>query len=220
MIVSMCMTRDLVTVPPSMPVAEAAALMAQKRIRRLPVVEGQGEEAHLVGIVSATDIIRAFPPHVNPFAVEAADYVQTPFSVETIMNRWLQTTTPDTPIEDAAAIMNDQKIGALPVLSGKKLVGIITESDVFRAFVSLFTSNEPATRVTFDVSKGEDVFQLMSEATRKYRVHVESLFRAEQGGRAECVVRLTGNVDKFVDALWQSGHPVLSVLRFQGKSEK
>jgi acetoin utilization protein AcuB len=68
MIVGMWMTRDLVTIGPDTPINEAAALMAQKRIRRLPVVEPHSQGPHLLGIVSAKNILHAFPSNVNPFA--------------------------------------------------------------------------------------------------------------------------------------------------------
>ena len=69
MIVSMWMTRDLITIEPSTPITEAAFLMAVKRIRRLPVIEQHANTTHPVGIISATDILHAYPPEVNPFAI-------------------------------------------------------------------------------------------------------------------------------------------------------
>ncbi len=219
MIVSMWMTRDVTTLGPEAPVAEAAALMARAHIRRLPVVERSGKEVRLLGIVSATDILHAFPPDVNPFAVEGPDARQTPLTAGDIMHRQLETTTPDTPIEEAAAMMCDQKIGALPVLRDGKLVGIITESDIFRAFVSLVASAGDGARITFDMSKGEDIFGFITQAAKQNRVRVVSLLSAQQGERPVCVVRVAGDrVEKFLDELWASGHLVLNVLRFPLKS--
>jgi len=94
MIVGMWMTRDLVTIGPDTPITEAAALMSQKRIRRLPVVEAHSQGAHLLGIVSAKDILHAFPSNVNPFAIIAPDAQSTPGRASQIMSRHLQTTTP------------------------------------------------------------------------------------------------------------------------------
>ena len=119
MIVSMWMTRDLLTVTLETPVAEAAKLMAQNHVRRLMVVEKWDDGPHLLGIISAKDVIHAFPPHVNPFAIEGPDARLTPTTVSQIMTANPRTTTPDTPIEEAAALMCAHKIGALPVLRGK-----------------------------------------------------------------------------------------------------
>jgi acetoin utilization protein AcuB len=119
----MWMTRDLVTIGPDTPITDAAALMAQKRIRRLPVVESPSHNAHLLGIVTAKDILHAFPSGVNPFPVIGPDARLTPTRTSEIMGHHLRTATPETPIEEAARLMTENKIGSLPVLRENKLVG-------------------------------------------------------------------------------------------------
>ena len=216
MIVSMWMTRNVVTIEPHTPIAEVAALMATKRIRRLPVVEGQGNAARLVGMVSAKDILHAFPSDVNPFAVVAPDSRVAPVTAAQIMSRYLHTTTPDTPIEQAATLMTEKKISALPVLRDGKLVGMITESDVFRAFVSFFPPLEGGARITFDVSDNEDIFSYISREAQRRNLRVLSLTNSRQETTPVCVVRITGaGTERFLDDLWSSGHRVLNVIRFE-----
>jgi len=213
--VSMWMTRDLLTVTLETPAAEAAKLMAQKKVRRLMVVEKWADGLHLLGIVSAKDVIHAFPPHFNPFAIEGPDVRLTSTTVSQIMTAKPRTTTPDTPIEEAAAMMCHFKIGALPVLRDKTLAGIITESDVFRAFVSLLGSDEKGARITFDATKGEDVFELMGKLTKRKKIRIISLIWTEQDQQPVCVVRIAGEgVDDVLDDLWSSGHIVINVIRF------
>lgn len=213
--VSMFMTRQLVTIGPDEPITAAAALMSQKRKRRLLVVENQADGLHLLGIITAKDILHWFPPEVNPFAVITPSARKAALTTGKIMQRELHTTSPDTPIEEAAAVMRDHKISALPVLRDKHLVGVITESDIFRAFVGLFASDDCGARITFDISKGEDVFGLVAEASRKYGVQVSSLVRAQQENEPVCVVRVAGeSVDSFLEEIWNSGHRVLNVIRF------
>ncbi len=215
MIVSMWMTRDVVTIRSDAPVAEAAALMARSHIRRLIVVDRKRETERIVGIISATDILHAFPADVNPFAVEAPDLRQAPLTVREMMKGGIQATAPDTPIEEAAAVMRENKIGALPVLRKGQLAGIITESDIFRAFVSLFSIEGRGARITFDVSQGEDMFGLMAKLAPRHGVRVVSMLAAQQESQPVCVVRVVGDkVDSLLDELWSSGHPVLNVLRF------
>ena len=113
MIVRMWMTEDVATIEPNTPIIDAAALMSRRGIRRLPVVEQRPKGPWPVGIVSATDILRAFPTGVNPFAVIVQDTHQTPVTAAEIMSRRLLTTTPETPIEEAAAVMRDEKVGVL-----------------------------------------------------------------------------------------------------------
>lgn len=213
--VSMWMSRGVLTVGPETPVAEAAKLMAQKQVRRLLVVEAWADGPHLLGIISARDVIHAFPPHVNPFAIEGPDARLTPTTAGQIMTASPRTVTPDTPIEDAASLMCLHKIGALPVLRDKTLAGIITESDIFRAFVSLFGSDEAGARITFDATQGEDVFEIMGKMSKRHRLRVTSLIWTRHDQLPVCVVRVTGgHVDQMLDELWSSGHPVVNVIRF------
>jgi acetoin utilization protein AcuB len=215
MIVSMWMTRQVVTVEPHTPIAEASALMANHRIRRLLVVEKQSQKPpHLVGIVSQGDLLHAYPANVNPFSPEMAGSVAVPLMTAAIMSRHLLTTTPDAPIEVAAELMRNHKIGALPVLQNGSLVGLITESDVFRAFVSLFEAPPGSARITFDTSREDDVFVLIAELGQRHKVRVHSLISSHREDRPICVVRVTGaGLNEFLADVWKSGHPVLNVLR-------
>jgi acetoin utilization protein AcuB len=214
MIVSMWMTRDVATIERLAPITTALALMGERRVRRLPVVEQRAAGEEPVGIVTATDIRRAFPADVNPFSIGAADMRDCSATVAEIMSRRLITTTPDAPIEQAAALMRDRKVGALPVVRNRSLVGLVTESDIFRAFVAILDAPGGGVRVTFDASSHEDVFGLVGECAQRHDVRVLSLISTQQHERPVCVVRLSGpGVDRMLDDLWASRHPVLNVLR-------
>jgi acetoin utilization protein AcuB len=212
----MWMTRDLATIEPDTLIAEAAALMAAKRVRRLPVVMRHADGPRLAGIVSAKDILHAFPPDVNPFAVVGPDLRLNPATVAQIMSRRLHTAAPDMPIEEAAALMAEKKIGSLPVVHEGKLVGLITESDIFRVFVTFFTMSHGGARITFDLSQGsKDVFGFISRTALQRDVCVLSLITSHQESLPVCVVRISGAaVESFLKDIWDSGHRVLHVLRF------
>lgn len=209
------MQQQVLVIDPHEPATEAAALMAQKRIRRLPVVARHPNGPVLAGIISATDILHAFPPDVNPFAVITPESPRKGLTVGDIMNRHVVTATPEMPIEQAALLMSERKIGALPVLHERQLVGLITESDIFRAFIGFFAPAGAGARVTFDVSKGEDVFGLLAAAARDRKVRIISLISSLQNDRPVCVVRLAGEAtEKLLEDLWNSHHTVLNVVRF------
>jgi acetoin utilization protein AcuB len=215
MIVSMWMTRNVATIEPHTPIAEAAALMARKHVRRLPVVEHRAAGSHLSGIVSAKDIFHAFPPDVNPFAIAAPEAVRKSVTAAHIMSRHLVTTTAETPIEQAAALMTEKKIGALPVVRDERLVGLITESDIFRAFVSFFAPPARGARVTFDISQGEDVFAWLGSKSQQRKVRVKSLISSQQDNLPVCVVHVSGpEVEGLLEDIWNSGHRVLNVIHF------
>lgn len=214
MIVGMWMARDVTTVQPETSITDAAALMAAKRVRRLPVVARKREAERLVGIVTATDIYRAFPPDLNPFSLAARDAPPSSVMVESVMNISPLTTEPEAPIEEVARVMRTRKIGAMPVVREATLVGLITESDIFRAFVGLFDLPQGGARVTFDLSKGEDIFGLVGGIAKQHSVRVLALNLLELDGRPLGVVRVAGReIEAFLDDLWKSKHSVLNVLR-------
>jgi acetoin utilization protein AcuB len=214
MIVSMWMTRDLVTIDPHTPITEASAIMASRRIRRLPVIEQQANNRHPVGIITATDILHAYPPKVNPFAIAASDNYKTSLTAADIMSRSLQTVRPETPIEEAARMMRNRKISTLLVVQKMKLVGLITESDIFRALAIIFEFPQGGVRITFEIAKDEDAFGLIAPVALRWCVHIVSLMSLKQEDRKLCVVMITGTaVDEMLDELWSSGHNVINVLR-------
>jgi acetoin utilization protein AcuB len=217
----MWMTRDPATIGLDTPVAVAAKLMTERRVRRLLVSESTAAGLRLLGIVSTKDVLHAFPPHINPFAIESPDAKSNSTTVAQIMTARPKTTTPDAPIEDAAALMCAHKIGTLPVLRDGYIAGIITESDIFRAFTSLFGSIEKGARITFDVTHNEDVFELVGKLARRHRLKVLSLIWTRHDELPVCVVRVAGNgVEKMLEELWGSGHAVVNVIHFEAPKEE
>ena len=212
MIVGMWMTRDLVCIQPDTPLHEAARLMADNRIRRLPVVQAE-DELSLLGMVTATDLYRAYPPECNPLSSDAAP-PEISVVASQVMSTSVLTTTTDTPIEDAATLMRDHKIGALPVVQEGRLTGLITESDIFRAFISILKADAGAVRVTFSITNDEDLFSVLANAVRSSQIHVLSMMASRQDGQSMWVARIAGEgVEQFIDGLWKSGNQVLNVLR-------
>jgi acetoin utilization protein AcuB len=209
----MWMTRSVQTVRPETPIVEAARLMARRRIRRLPVMTPASGGDHLVGMITATDLLHAFPSDVNPFAIHSAAADATKTRVGELVAHELVTVRPEEPIEAAAALMLERKVGGLPVVRDARLVGLITESDVFRAFVSLFAAAQPGLRVTFDATKCQHPFAVVAALAAGHPLEVRSLVLSLQDETPVCVVRVEGAGGRaFVDALWHAGHRVLNVL--------
>ena len=134
------MTPDPVTIDPHTILPEASRLMKECNIRRLPVVE----KGQLVGIVTLGDIREAAPAAATALSIYELTYTLARMTVDAIMTRDPFTVSPDTSIEAAARLMLDRRIGGLPVVADGRLVGIITESDIFRL---LIMEGEP--RATF-----------------------------------------------------------------------
>jgi acetoin utilization protein AcuB len=218
----MWMTREVRTVGPDAPLAEIATLMMRQRIRRLPVVSAPGERGALLGIVTHSDVLHAFPPDINPFAINAAESMaaismvsqRVRLTANDLMTREPRTTTPDAPLEAAARLMRDHKIGALPVTSNHALVGLITESDIFRAMVEVFETREHAVRITFALKPGEDVLPLVADIARRRALRVTSFMSLPHHDPPVCVVQLAGGkLDEALDDVWKSQHRVISVVQ-------
>ncbi|MBU1080079.1 MAG: CBS domain-containing protein, partial [Spirochaetes bacterium] len=140
-----CMTKNPVTVLPDVTVPEAQAMMRREKIHRLPVVD---KAKRLVGIVTASDLRRASSPAATSLDMYELHYLISKMSVEQVMTKRPVTVDEALPVEEAARIMDDNRIAGLPVLRGDVLVGIITESDLFRLFIELFGARHPGVRLT------------------------------------------------------------------------
>lgn len=226
MFVSMWMTKEVRTVTPNAPLAEIASLMAHHRIRRLPVLAADAPDAKLVGLISSQDVLHAFPINMNPFsylngqtpAQHAATLPDLKLTANDVMVRNPVTTAPDAPIEQVAKLMRERKIGALPVVRHEALVGLITESDIFRAFADVFDPGTHGVRITFDNSHGEDVFPLIADVTSRHGLRVTSFISLVKHERPVCVVQVIGqNTDAMLDDIWKSQHPVISVIQLEGE---
>jgi acetoin utilization protein AcuB len=142
------MTPNPVTVTPDTSVPDALRLMREKKVRRLPVLDGHGK---LVGIVSDKDLLHASPSPATTLAVWEIPELLARLKVEKVMAREVITVSEETPLEEAARIMADHRIGGLPVLQGNTLVGIITETDLFKVLLQLLGGRRPGVRVTVSV---------------------------------------------------------------------
>jgi acetoin utilization protein AcuB len=145
MLVGERMTHPVITVSPDTPMQEALRLMHVENIRRLPVTGSKGK---LVGIVSESDLLHASPSDASTLSVWEVNYLLSKLKLEEIMTTEVITVTEDTPIEDAARVMADNKIGGLPVVRDGEVVGIITETDLFKVFLELMGARERGVRLT------------------------------------------------------------------------
>ena len=102
----------------------------------------------MIGIVSEKDLLDASPSDATSLSVWEISYLLSRVPVSDVMTKDVFTLEEDTPIEEAAMIMVDNKLGGLPVTRGKAVVGLITETDLFKCFLELMGAREPGVRVT------------------------------------------------------------------------
>jgi acetoin utilization protein AcuB len=154
MLVRERMTQNPVTVGPDTSFADALQILREKKIRRLPVIDKQGE---LVGIIVEKDLLYASPSPATSLSVYELHYLLTKLQVREVMTKRVIAVGEDCPLEEAARIMVDHKIGSLPIVRGKQVVGIITETDLFKTMAEALGGRAKGLRITVRIHelKGE-----------------------------------------------------------------
>ncbi len=148
MLINKRMSHPVLTITADVPVQEALAMMRRDKVRRYPVVDKKGK---LIGIVTDTDLMNAKPSEATTLSVWEVNYLLSKITVERVMTKKVITICTDCTIEEAARIMADNKIGGLPVMDGDKLVGIITETDLFKILLEMLGARTPGARITVEV---------------------------------------------------------------------
>jgi len=138
------MSHPVITIHPEMPIVDALNLMKRQHIRRAPVVK----DGELVGIVSDKDLLNTSPSPAESISVWEMSNLLSKIQIKDVMTTRILTVTDDTPIEVAARLMVDNKIGGLPVMRGREIVGMITETDLFKMFLELMGARDTGVMVT------------------------------------------------------------------------
>ncbi|HHW74966.1 MAG TPA: CBS domain-containing protein [Firmicutes bacterium] len=164
------MTPSPVTASPDDLLGEALRLMKEHSIRRLPVIS----KGKIAGLVTEQDLMKASPSSATSLSVWEINYLFHKIKIKDIMTKEIFTVTPDTILEKAALIMQEKQISTLPVLDKGRLVGIITESDIFKAFIDVLGINHPSMRVTLQVEDQIGVLKNISELVGAAGINIVS----------------------------------------------
>jgi acetoin utilization protein AcuB len=185
------MTHNPITISPDTPVAEALQLIREKNVRRLPVLD---KKEKLIGIVTEKELLYASPSPVTSLSMHEITYLLSKLTVDEVMTRNPVTVTEDTPIEEAARLMMDSKVGALPVMRGQQLVGIVTETDLFKMFIELFSARESGVRLTLLVPEVKGELSTITHAISEMGGNILSLgtFQGEDTTNRLLMVKVTG----------------------------
>ena len=207
------MTSNPITITPEVSVTDALRLMSEKKIRRLPVLDDQG---HLVGIVSDRDLLLASPSPATSLAIWEIHELLAKLTVEKMMTREVITVSEDTPLEEAARVMADGRIGGLPVLRGTDLVGIISESDLFKTLLELLGGRRPGVRITVATSGAKGTLAEITSAIYAAGGDIVGLGFSEVRGSAEGSWANTFKVqgvakDRLVDVMKSHVREILDV---------
>lgn len=172
MLVKERMSRHPITIRTDVSLYDALRVMREEKVRRLPVLD---RENRLVGIVLEKDLLYASPSPATSLSIYEMNYLISKIKVEDLMTRQVITVPEDCPLEEAARIMVDNNISGLPVMRGAHLVGMITESDLFKVFLELLGARAWGLRVTIKVGEGRGVLARLTAELAQRGANIVSL---------------------------------------------
>ncbi|MHC1789299.1 CBS and ACT domain-containing protein [Solidesulfovibrio sp.] len=173
MLVGDWMSTDVATVTEDASMIKAGRIMRDKKIRRLPVVDKDGR---LIGIVSERDLKAASPSTATSLDMYEMTYLLSELKVKTIMTKNPVAIRSTDTVERAALIMRDRKFGSLPVLDAAgKVAGIITDTDIFRLFVSITGIDQGGIQIGLRLDTSEGSLKPILDALRRFEARIVSI---------------------------------------------
>ena len=191
MLVRERMSRHPITVTPDTSLYDALAIIREEKIRRLPVVDPSGK---LVGIVSEKDMLYVSPSPATTLSVDEVSYKITKIKIKELMTTEVITVEDDCPVEEAARIMADNSISGLPVMRAGTLVGMVTESDLFKVFIELLGARMHGMRVSLRITEGVGVLARLTSALASLNGDIVTLgtFQDDNQDSRIITIKLTG----------------------------
>ena len=190
MLVGERMSHPVLTVSPDMSALDAQAFMRREHVRRAPVIQ----DGKLVGIVTEGDLLNASPTQATLLSVWEINYLVSKIKVSQVMTKKVRTIDENTPIEEAARVMIDNKIGGLPVLRDGKVVGIITETDLFKVMLEMLGARQKGTRASVLVPNKAGEIAALSRAIFEAGGDIIALgtFAGDDPSTAELAFKVAG----------------------------
>jgi acetoin utilization protein AcuB len=203
------MTVNPTTISDMSPIIEAGEIFRKNDFARLPVMH----DGKLVGMITQGDLLKVSPSQATTLSVWELNYVLAKLLIKEAMTKNPITITPEATLEEAALLMRDKEIGALPVVDQGKLVGIITESDIFDAFLDLMGLKRTGTRISIDLENRIGVIAEITDLIRAEGINIVSLALFHRDNTSgELVLRLDSpKSEKAVEKLKIKGFKVLHV---------
>ncbi|MGC9001655.1 MAG: CBS and ACT domain-containing protein [Dictyoglomus sp.] len=213
MLVRMRMTKNPISVSPETSILEAWKIMQDSQVRRLLVME----KGKLVGIVTERDLRSVSPSQATSLSIFEINYLLEKLKVKDAMTPNPITVDADAPIEEAALIMRNNKISALPVIENDEVVGIITESDIFRAFIEMLGNGKKGLRYTLRIKNTPGEIANIVSLIAKENINIMSMatFPAEDTeDYGYLVLRLETEDLTFVNEIFRKNNiPVVHIRK-------
>ncbi len=211
MYVGRVMHTDLVTVPPDTSLVQAKDIIAERQIAHLLVVD---KKENLVGIVSDRDLKQSWASPATTLSVHELNYLLKQLTVDMIMRKKIITVSPNTTIERAARIMQENRISALPVMEKENLVGIITTTDVMEVLLQAIGIDRDSFRFTVLVQDRIGMVAEVSRILKEKQINIRSLVtwpERKYEGVYQLVMRVAAaDKENAVSVLTEAGFKVLT----------
>ena len=212
MFVKLWMRSEVITVAADKTIADACRLMDEHRIRRIPVID---QENKLLGIISKEDLKKALPSAVDASLDETSRALANQVKVKTFMTRTPVTVSPTDTLEKVATLMRRHKIGGIPVIESDLLVGIITESDIFDAFVEILGKPDKYTRIEMSISHDAASIYKVFEVLAAYETPIHNIAICNSHSQQTKAVTLRIESEhsvEIIDELWKTGCKINSIM--------
>ncbi|HOC29451.1 MAG TPA: CBS and ACT domain-containing protein [Treponemataceae bacterium] len=199
--VSYVMTRNPLYIHPDMSVPDARAFMKKEKVGRLPVLDKNNK---LVGIVTERDLINASPSVATTLDMYEMSYLLSKLKVEKVMQKKVVTVEEDVVVEEAARIMVDNNISALPVMRDGALVGIVSDGDLYRLFINLFGARQEGVRLTILLPERTGELKVISQTIADMGGNIISLLICDGKDVTSkmCILKVSGiDRPKLVEAI-------------------
>lgn len=205
------MTANPYTIAVDAPINEAIELMREKSIKRIPVVKGE----KVVGMLTHMDIQTLSSPKATTLSVFELNYLLSKAKVSDAMTKEVITISPDALLEEAAILMRENRISSLVVMQDNKLVGIITESDIFDAFIDLMGFRAVGTRITVEAADVPGTLAAICEIFRSFDANItHTVVYRGSVGKSEIVIRTNAlNTDAIEKKLEEQGYRIVHLMK-------
>jgi len=194
MFVSDWMTKKVIILYPTDYLTDALSMMKEHRIKHLPVLKND----KLKGILSDRDIKEHSPSKATTLDIYELHYLLAKTQIADVMKTKVITTTPDAAVEEAALLMLDHTVGCLPVLEQGKLVGIISDKDIFRALVDISGVRHGGHRICVTIEDRPGSIKEVADIIRRHNYRLLGILTSYEGvkdGFRRVVIRTKGKGD-------------------------
>jgi acetoin utilization protein AcuB len=205
------MTKAVVTAHPDDIVVDVRKMMQQEGIRHVPVVE----DGNLVGIVSLNSLRDAAPSKATDLSIHEVNFLLSKMVIRDVMKKEVVTCGPDAHVEDVARIMQTRRIGAMPVVDKGRVMGILTNDDMFRILMKILGMEGPGKRITMELERGRgELLVDIVKAVKSRGKFIKSLLSIESArpGRQTVILHLDpSEMTEVLDDLRGQGFDIQAV---------